>query len=308
MKQAFLKMHLAVLLWGFTGVLGRAISLSAPVLVWYRMLLAAIILGFILIFRKKWQPIAKKDILKLIGIGVLVAVHWLCFYGSIKLANTSIAVVCLATASVFIAVLEPVINKGKIKANELALGLLALVGMLCIYLLHPEEDVHPAHVMINFKLGLVLGLIAAVISAVFTIFNKPLAEKYSARPLVFWEMLSGFAFLSLFLPFYLKQMPQESFLPAGWDYLWLLLLGYCCTVWGQSLAMSALKQLSAFTTAISVNLEPVYAILLAFIIFQENQELGYGFYVGMSLIFSSVALQIFLSIREGRHRQKALRI
>lgn len=303
MKQAFFRMHLAVLLWGFTGIFGKAISLSAPVLVWYRMLLAACILAGILFFRKKWQPIARKDILKLIGIGILVAIHWLCFYSCIKLANTSIAVVCLATASVFVALFDPLFNKGKIKRNEVLIGVVAVAGVLCIYLLHSEQEIQPKEPMVNFRLGLVLGLVASLISAVFTVFNKPLAEKYTARPLVFWEMLSGFAFLSCLLPVYLHFVPGESFRPVGWDYLWIFLLGYCCTVWGQSLAMSALKYLSAFTTTISVNLEPVYGILLAFLIFKENQQLGYGFYIGMALIFISVALQIFLSVRSNRNRQ-----
>lgn len=306
MKQAFFRMHLAVLLWGFTGIFGKAISLSAPVLVWYRMLLAAAILGGILLWRKKWQPIARKDIFKLMGIGILVAIHWLCFYSCIKLANTSIAVVCLATASVFVALLDPVLNKGRIKANEIFIGVIAVAGVLSIYLLHAEKNIRPQVQMVNFKLGLVLGLVASLISAVFTVFNKPLAEKYSARPLVFWEMLSGFAFLSCLLPVYLHFVPGESFRPVGWDYLWIFLLGYCCTVWGQSLAMSALKHLSAFTTTISVNLEPVYGILLAFLIFKENQQLGLGFYIGMTLIFVSVALQIFLSIRSSRKQQKTM--
>lgn len=305
MKQAFFKMHLAVLLWGFTGIFGKAISLSAPVLVWYRMLLAAFILGGILLFRKKWEPIVRKDILKLVGIGILVAIHWLCFYSCIKLANTSIAVVCLATASVFVALFNPIVNKGKIKGNEIFIGVIAVAGVLCIYLLHSETEIQPKQPMVNFRLGLLLGLVASLISAVFTVFNKPLAEKYTARPLVFWEMLSGFAFLTCLLPFYLYFVPSESFRPVGWDYLWLFLLGYCCTVWGQSLAMSALKNLSAFTTTISVNLEPVYGILLAFLIFKENQQLGYGFYIGMVLIFLSVALQIFISVRSSRKNKTA---
>lgn len=297
MKSAFLKMHLAVLLWGFSGVLGRAISLSAPVLVWYRMFLATAILCLILWFNKKWQPIQRRDFFKLVGIGILVAIHWLCFYGSVKLANISIAVVCLAMASIFIAIFDPLFNKGKIKVLELLIGCIALLGVLCIYLLHPEKLQQP---MQNFRLGLVLGLVAAILSAIFTALNKPLAEKYSARPLVFWEMLSGFVFLTCLLPLYVKWEPIESFVPAGWDYLWIFLLSYCCTVWGQSLAMAALKHLSAFTATITVNFEPLYGILLAFLIFKENTELGYGFYIGMVLISLSVALQAYLSLKKNR--------
>lgn len=305
MKQAFLKMHLAVLVWGFSGILGRAISLSAPVLVYYRLFLAASILGLILVLRKKWQPIPLKDIFKLAGIGILVSIHWLCFYGCIKQANVSIAVVCLATASIFVALINPFINGGKIRFIELVVGIVAVAGVLCIYVLHREAGIKPKQPMVNFRLGLFLGLSASVISAVFTAFNKPLAEKYTARPLVFWEMLSGFCFLTCLLPFYVHRFPHVSFRPVGWDFLWIFLLGYCCTVWGQSLAMSALKKLSAFTATITVNLEPVYSIILAFLIFKENEQLGFGFYVGMILIFLSVAFQIFLSVKLKKKSEKS---
>jgi len=305
MKRAFLQMHLAVLLWGFTGILGKAISLSAPVLVWYRMLLATAILGGIILTRREWSAIHRKDMLKLTGIGMLFAVHWVCFYASIKLANASVAVVCLATASVFTAVLDPVVNGKKFNTAELILSLVAVAGVGCIYILQPDSR-QAQHPMRNFRLGLALGIIASVISAVFTVFNKPLAEKYNARPLVFCEMGSGLAFLSCLLPFYLHWQPEASFLPVGWDYLWIFLLGYCCTVWGQSLAMSALRHLSAFTTTLSVNLEPVYGIILAFLIYRENDQLGYGFYAGMLLIFLSVALQVMVNIRQGRKAKPAL--
>jgi drug/metabolite transporter (DMT)-like permease len=305
MKRAFLQMHLAVLLWGFTGILGKAISLSAPVLVWYRMLLAAAIMGIIIWIRKEWQPIRKRDLLKLVGIGMMFAVHWVSFYASVKLANASIAMVCLATASVFTAILDPLINGRKFNKLEILLSFVAVAGVFCIYALHPD-DLSTHKPMVNFKLGLVLGLIASIISAIFTVFNKPLAEKYTARPLVFCEMFSGLIFLSCLLPFYLHWQPNEAFVPIGWDYLWIFLLAYCCTVWGQSLAMNALKHLSAFTTTLSVNLEPVYGIILAFLIFQENDQLGYGFYIGMLLIFLSVAIQIALSIRNGRKARRVL--
>jgi drug/metabolite transporter (DMT)-like permease len=297
MKRAFAQIHLAVLLWGFTGVLGKAISLSAPVLVWYRMIITAAIIALIVTRRKEWVSFTRKNLIRITGIGIMYAVHWVAFYASIKYANASIAMVCLATASVFTALLDPLLNKGKFNAVEILLSFIAVAGVYCIYALQPHDTAHP---MVNFELGIVLGVVASVISAIFTVLNKPLAEQYPPRTLVFYEMGSGLIFLSLIAPFYIMQHPAEVLLPQGWDYLWIFLLSYCCTVWGQSLAMSALKKLSAFTITLSVNLEPVYGIILAFILFKENNQLGTGFYLGMGLIFASLMLQVALLVRKSR--------
>ena len=305
MKKAFLQIHLAVLLWGFTGVLGKAISLTAPVLVWYRMLITALIIGAIITWRKEWTPVTRRDLKRIIGIGIMYAVHWVAFYASIKYANASIAMVCLATASVFTALLDPLLNKGKFKTIEILLSFVAVAGVYCIYALQPH-DTGSGQQMKDFELGITLGVAASIISAIFTVLNKPLAEVYPARNLVFYEMTTGLVFLSLAAPFYLMQHPSETLLPQGLDYLWIFLLSYCCTVWGQSLAMSALKKLSAFTITLSVNLEPVYGIVLAFLIFKENNQLGPGFYLGMGLIFASLLIQVVLLVWKGSRNRKQM--
>jgi drug/metabolite transporter (DMT)-like permease len=307
LKKALIQMHLAVLLWGFTGILGRLITLSAPVLVWYRMGLTALFIGIILSYRKLWQKVSAVDMRKIIGIGLLFAVHWVAFYASIKLANASIALVCLSTASVFTAVLDPLLNRKKINPLEVGLSLIAILGVYFIYAMYPAEESNPAavHTMENFPLGLGLGILASVISAIFTVFNKPLTSKYEPRLLVFYEMLTGFIFLTLLAPLYLYQYPGEKVLPMDWDIVWIFCLVYFCTVVGQSLAMSALKHLSTFTVTFSVNLEPVYGIILAFIFFKEHEQLSGGFYVGMGLIALSVLLQVTLLIRNSR-KQKML--
>lgn len=304
MKKGFTQINLAVILWGFTAILGKAISLSAPVLVWYRMLIASAILWLIISYRKEWPQLAKNDLKRLILIGILFSIHWIAFYGCVKLANASIAVVCLACASVFTAVLDPLLNKQKINKKELLLGLLAVLGVICIYTLHSPTDEQATAPMVNFNLGLLLGVLASVISSLFSVLNKPLAEKYSARPLVFSEMVGGLTFLSLLAPIYLYMQPNVQLSPVGFDYLWIFILGYCCTVWAQSLAMSSLKTLSPFTVTLSVNLEPVYGILLAFLIFKENNQLGYGFYIGLVFIFTSVALQTALTLRQVKQKKK----
>ncbi len=301
MKKALLQIHLAVMLWGFTGVLGRAISFDAPVLVWYRMLLTAVFMALILSYRKQWVAIARKDVWQLIWVGCLMALHWVAFYGAIKLANASIALICLSTASIFTTVFDAVVHKRKIDGKELGIGALALTGVLVMYLI-PEwkklsgQDVVP-DVLPHRNLGILSGIVAAILSSVFTILNKRIANKYPARTMVFYEMTAGWLLISVLLPFYMGYGQQVRLMPSLMDALWLVILSLCCTVWAQSLALNALKYISSFTATLSVNLEPVYGILLAFLFFKENEELNQSFYAGMALILLSVLLQMLRLLR-----------
>lgn len=293
-------MHIAVLLWGFTGVLGRAISLEAPALVWFRMLLTATFMAFILTWRKQWVPIERRDMRQLALVGILMGLHWVAFYGSIKFANISIALVCLSTASIFTPLCDPIINRGRYDIKELLLGSLAIIG---VYLIYQFQQF--------YALGIASGVIAALLSSIFTVLNKRIASKYPARAMVFYEMTTGWVFISALLPFLYYYKPEMKFWPdspnmftANWihnDWIWLVLLSLCCTVWAQSLALNALKRLTSFTATLSVNLEPVYGILLAFLFYNENREiifnkgthnLNWGFLSGMSLILLSVILQM----------------
>lgn len=300
MRKALIQMHLAVLLWGFTGVLGRAISLDAPVLVWHRMWMTALFMAVILSVRKQWVNIEKRDFVQLALVGLLMGLHWVAFYGSIKFANISIALVCLSTASIFTSLLDPFVNKSKHDLKELMLGSLAFVG---VYLIYRFQQF--------YGLGILFGVLAAVLSSVFTVLNKRIASKYPARTMVFYEMATGWVFISALLPIVFYYLPQtrmapysDNLLGTTWwhnDWLWLVVLSLCCTVWAQSLALNALKRLSSFTATLSVNLEPVYGILLAFLFYNENKEiifdqrtqgLNWGFISGMSLILLSVVLQM----------------
>jgi drug/metabolite transporter (DMT)-like permease len=301
MKKALLQMHLAVLLWGFTGVLGRAITLDAPMLVWYRMLLTALFMAGILFYRKQWVPIAKKDFKQLIWVGCLMGIHWVAFYGSIKLANASIALVCLSTASIFTTLTDSLIHRKKPDMGEVWIGLLAIAGVAVMYLAPHESSAAGDAAMPDRNLGIICGVVAAILSAVFTVLNKRIAAKYPARTMVFYEMGSGWIFISLLLPLQFLYVPETRLTPNIWDLIWLVILSLCCTVWAQSLALSALKHISSFTATLSVNLEPLYGIALAFFFFQENQELNWGFYAGLGLILFSVVLQMLRVLRPSNY-------
>ena len=296
MKNALLKMHVAVFLWGFTGILGRAISLQEYPLVWYRTGITAIIFYFILHYRKEFVPISRSELLRFARIGSVISIHWVAFYGSIKYANASIALTCLATAGIFTAIIEPMVLKTKFSLKEMSIGFIALIGMYFIY-----------HFEIRFAIGIGLGILASVLSSVFTIMNKKIVNDYPARMVAFYEIGSGFIFLSLLLPIYLYYFPQTRLMPTTSDFGYLFILSLCCTVWGQSLALSALKKLSSFTTILMVNLEPVYGIFLAILFYHENKDLGIGFYIGISLIACSVLLHTLgMSWKNSRIRKQNL--
>ncbi|HTN18699.1 MAG TPA: DMT family transporter [Chitinophagaceae bacterium] len=298
MKKALLQLHIAVLLWGFTGVLGKLISLDAPMLVWYRMLLTALFVLAILLWSGKWLRVPAAGVRSLSLIGGLMAAHWIAFYAAIKFSNASIALVCLSTSSVFTSLLEPLMNKTKYNVKELALGMLALAGM---YLIYSFQQL--------YGLGILLGIIAALLSSVFTIYNKRIAHQYPVRTMVFYEMSTGFIIITALLPLLYYYVPETVFIPAQAgladimqglpgslmslqnDWIWLIVLALCCTVWAQTLALNALKQLSSFTITLTVNMEPVYGILLAILIYREDKDLNAGFFAGMGLICLSVVLQ-----------------
>lgn len=295
-KDALIKMHIAVFLWGFTGVLGRAIQLEAFPLVWYRVLLTSVIFLVVLSFRKELIKLSAKEILRFFLIGSVIAIHWCMFYGSIKYANASIALVCLATAGIFTAILEPFVLRIKFNPREMIIGFIALIGMYLIYTFE-----------FKYAIGIALGIGAAVLSSVFTVMNKKIVGKYNPRLVAFYEIGAGFLFLTLLLPVYHSRFPEVSFVPSEWDWIWLIVLSLFCTVLGQSLALAALKKLSSFTAVLMVNLEPVYGILLAILIYKENQELGWGFWLGILFIGGSVFLHTMEMLPKNKKRRDKIR-
>lgn len=271
--NALVLLHFVVLLFGFTGILGKLITISALHLVFYRMLIATVALLIFCAVTKRLK-ISKKHFYYLLGIGVIVALHWVTFFQAIKLTNVSLALACVSSASFFTALLEPFFLKTKHKRNDLILGVFVVIGVALMF------KVEAGNVW-----GVVVALISAFLAALFTVLNG-VAFKYAPPSTVsLVEMFGGLICLSLILLFTEYAIPQ---LPEMGDIFWLLILGILCTAFAFVASVRVMEHLSPFTVALSVNLEPIYAIILAFMIFNEHQELGINFYVGASLIFLSV--------------------
>jgi drug/metabolite transporter (DMT)-like permease len=282
MKKALLQLHIAVFLAGFTAILGKLIGLNEALLVWYRLLITVLTLGTMLFFKGKLKRIPLKEVMKIFGVGALVALHWVAFYGSVKYGNVSIAVVCISGAGFFTAFLDPLISGRKISLIEILLGTIAIAGIYIIFDFHPQ-----------FKMGILFGVISAILCSLFPIYNKKLLVRHSPEILTLYELGGGLVILSLIVPFYLHFFPATYYLPTAKDWLWLLIMAWFCTVLTFDLQLNALTKLSAFTSNLAYNLEPVYGILLAFIIFNENRSLNVNFYLGVGLIIIAVALQMW---------------
>ena len=282
MKKPLLQLHTAVFLWGFTGVLGREITLNEGLLVWWRMLITVATLVVLRLVQKQFERISWKDVLYITLVGGLVALHWVCFYGSIKYSNVSIALTCLSTLGFFTALLEPLILQRRVNGTEVLLGLLSIVGIALIFHFNP-----------NYKTGIIIGIISALLSCLFSIFNKELVDRISAKTLALYEFGGGLLVWTLILPFYNYLFPSPSFFPTASDWVWLLVLSWICTILAVNLSFNALRHISAFTQNLTLNLEPVYGIILAFIIYKENKNLSAGFYWGFAIITIVVVLQMW---------------
>lgn len=280
MKSALIKLHLAVFLWGFTGVLGKLIHLNEGLLVWYRLLITIITLLILSKIKYGFEPLATPVKFRLMGVGTVVALHWVFFYGSIKYANVSIALVCLSSIAFFTALFEPLFAKSRFSWMDVVLSIIGVAGIALIF--HFDD---------KFRTGIYWGIISSVFSALFASLNKTLVNKASSQSMMLYELLGGFIFLSLLLPFYLKVFTAVDIFPTFNDWIWLLLLSWVCTVVAMDLSFQALKKVSAFTQNLTLNLEPIYGIALAFVIYHEQKDLSDNFYWGLALILLSVALQ-----------------
>lgn len=280
MNRDFVKLHISVLLAGFTGIFGKLISLNEALLVWYRLLFSFVLFYIILWVVKKLPKEKFSDILKISAVGVLLGMHFLFFFGSIKYSNVSIGVVCYSLVGFFTAIFEPIIYKRKISVRELMFSLIAVLGIGLIFNIDP-----------SFRTGIVLGVISSALFALYTIYNKIVEVGKSSKSMLLYELLGGTAFVTIILPVYLHMNAASLALPNLSDLVYLLILVLFCTIGLYILHIQVLKTISAFTVSLSGNLEPLYGILLAILFLGEAKELSLNFYIGMAMIILSVLLQ-----------------
>lgn len=287
MKKSYFVLHIAVVLAGFTAIFGKLISLNEGLLVWYRVFFSFIWLWLILRLCKVNTKLTRREKFNIAKVGMLLGIHWVLFYGSIKYSNISIGAICYCLISFYTAIFSPLINKTRFKGSEFLLSLLTLAGIALIF-----------HFDTSYQLGIVLGVLSPAFGALYTVYNERLVKQYDSKVINYYQMLGGTIGLGLLLPVYLHYQPVTSIFPGIQDTLYLLLLSLFCTVGLYVLFAESLRTIPAFTVNLTFNLEPVYAIIMAFLFFAEGKEVNFSFYIGLVLVMSSVIIQSILSIRK----------
>ncbi len=279
-------------MWGFTGILGKLIHLDSFLIVWHRVLIAFIGIGIYLLFTKKSIKLPSfKSFLSICGVGVLVALHWLTFYKSIQLSTASLGILCLSTVTLHVTWLDPLVMKRKFSWMEFLLGLIVIIG---IYIVSSDFNAKDYE-------ALIYGLISALLAALFSVFNAKFVQTIPSTTISFYEMGVGFLFLTLVLFVQNEVVVSTLFSMTLSDFLWLLFLGLFCTSFAFLATIEVVKKLGAFTVSLSINLEPVYTIILAIFILKENELLSYKFYLGALIIILVVVLNGII-----KNRQKQL--
>jgi len=274
--KSYLHLHVIVFIWGFTAILGKLISLEALDLVWYRMVFASVIMTFVVLFNKEKMKVPFNVLVGFIVSGIIIAAHWLTFYQAIKVSNVSITLACLSTGAFFASILEPIFYKRKVIWYELLFGVIVVVGLGIIF-----------NVETKYKTGIYLAVTSAFLSALFSVINGKYAKEYNPNIISLYELSSGVFFISIYLFF------AGSFTPAFFalsinDLIWLFLLSSICTAYAFSASVKVMKFLSPFTVMLTINLEPIYGIILALLIFKDGEEMTPLFYVGALVILATV--------------------
>jgi drug/metabolite transporter (DMT)-like permease len=292
-RKAFLQIHFCVLLWGFTAILGKMISLPALPLVWWRLLLVVAALALVPRVWRGLRAMSPRLMWAYAGIGALVALHWLTFYGAIKLSNASVGVTCMALGTVFVAMIEPWLARTRFSKRELALGVLVLPGVVLVVGGVPQ----------GMRVGIAVGVVSALLVAIFGSLNKRLVEHGDPLTVTALELGAGAIVLSLLAPV-MPLMPILSnsgafagdllVLPGTRDAVLLLVLSLACTLLPFTLSLVALRHMSAFAQQLAINLEPVYAIVLAILLLGEQRELTPQFYLGVAIILAAVFIHPLL--------------
>lgn len=296
----YLQLHFIVVLWGFTAILGVLISIPAVEIVFYRTLLATAALGILLYLRKRTFNLGKGATGKMLLTGSLIAGHWILFFAAARVATVSVCLAGMATATLWTSFIEPLVVKRSIKVYEVFLGLVIMSGLYVIFRFE-----------FNHAVGLAMAIASAFLSACFTVINGEFTKKYNGYMVTFYEMAGACISIILFFPIYARTFTPEgslSLIPAPLDWLWLGILALICTVYAYSASVELQKRLSAFTLNLSVNLEPIYGIILAIIIFKDAEKMTSGFYWGTAIILSAVLVYPILVKLEKRKQLRVRKI
>ncbi|WP_445719915.1 DMT family transporter [Flavobacterium sp.] len=274
--KSYLHLHVIVFIWGFTAILGKLISLEALDLVWYRMLFASAIMTIVVMLSKEKIKVPFNVLIGFIVSGIIIAAHWLTFYQAIKVSNVSITLACLSTGAFFASILEPIFYKRKVIWYELLFGLIVVVGLGIIF-----------KVETKYATGIYLAITSAFLSALFSVINGKYAKEYNPNIISLYELSSGVFFLSIYL-FFTGSFTPAFFTLSSNDFIWLFLLSSICTAYAFSASVKVMKFLSPFTVMLTINLEPIYGIILALLIFKDGEEMSPLFYIGALLILATV--------------------
>lgn len=271
-----LLMHFVVFVWGFTAILGKLITLQALGLVWYRVSIALIGIFCYVIFRRMPLRLSFRDAVKLLGAGGIITAHWLCFFHAIKVSNASVTLACLSSGALFAALLEPIIFGRRVAFHEVACGVLAVCSLYLIF----RFETH-------YAWGMIYSLAAAFLSALFSVINGRFVRRHKAEVISLYEMAGGLALLSLYLAWSGKL--DTAFFNLSWpDGSYLLFLGLVCTAFAFVTSVKVLNTISPYTMLLTINLEPVYGIVMAYFIFGEDEKMTFGFYLGTALILATI--------------------
>ncbi len=284
--RSYLHLHLIVFIWGFTGALGELISVSSMAKVWYRMSIALVLVGIYIWYKRIPLNISRNLLLFFLGSGFIIALHWFAFFEAIEVSNVSVTLATLSTGAFFASILEPIFYKRKVINYEVIFGLFVILGLYIIY-----------EVNGNFLYGITLALIAAFLSASFSIINGKFAGKYSSSYISFYQILGGVLFITAYL-FFTNELNSEFFALSTSDFLYLMILGSICTAYTFVASIDVMKHLSPYTVMLTINLEPVYGIILAIILFPETEKMSTGFYIGAGIIILTILANGYFKLKK----------
>jgi drug/metabolite transporter (DMT)-like permease len=289
-NKHYLLLHFIVFIWGFAPILGRFITCDTYPLVWYRILITIITMFLYLKMARINYAIDRRTFLQLAGIGAIIAAHWLCFYGAIKVSNISVTMVAFSTGTLFSSIIEPILYKRKIRLYEVIIGLIIIAGISFIF-----------HIETKYRLGIILGVLAALGSAIFSVMNGLMVKRVEAAVISFYELTTAFISLSFYI-LAVGKFDRHFFALDNQAILGLAILSLVCTVFPFITSVNLFKYISPYTQVLTVNLETVYGIIWAILFYDENTELTPGFYIGVLIILIAVFLNPLIKAK--LHQEK----